>query len=229
MYRWAGENEEIFQITTGCFQGIDVRLDLCRRHHGIKGSCASSKRCFRIAFRAQEENGEEDGVQIVLWAGLWKICEFPFKILVNFGEPLAVNQFYKAYLEDCPRAINAIRSKLSEEMSKYMIDIRSAEFYDTYMNLRTIYNQSMRRRHNIQGKICTAGSCDKELIRILEKTEERNWAYQAGSEKVKNILMAWRSWDCVTGYSVRTDTHISCWFHYHLSAYNIPTFPLRID
>jgi hypothetical protein len=160
------------------------------------------KGVFRIAFRAQEEYGEEDGVQIVpVGLDYEKYSNFRSKILVNFGEPVAVNQFYKAYLEDCPRAINAIRSKLSEEISKYMIDIRSAEFYDTYMNLRTIYNQSMRSRQNIPGKdLYSRFMADREMIRILEKTEEKEpERIRPVSEKVKKYIdglveLGFRDW-----------------------------------
>src|SRR4030042_700585 len=56
-----------------------------------------------------------------------------------------------------------------------MIDIRSVEFYDTYMNLRTIYNQSMRKRLRIPGKdLYSSFRADKEMIKILEQKEEKD-------------------------------------------------------
>ncbi len=199
-----GKNEEIFQITTGVLSRKRCPVGLMPEgNHGNKRQLRPLvKGVFRIAFRAQEEYGEEDGIQIVpVGLDYEKYANFRSKILVNFGEPVPVNQFYKAYLEDCPRAINAIRSKLSEEISKYMIDIRSAEFYDTYMNLRTIYNQSMRRRQNIPGKdLYSRFMADREMIRILEKTEEKEpERIRPFSEKVKRYIdglteLGFRDW-----------------------------------
>jgi 1-acyl-sn-glycerol-3-phosphate acyltransferase len=171
-----GKNEEIFQITTDVLSRKRCPVGLMPEgNHGNKRMLRPLvKGVFRIAFRAQEEYGEKDGVQIVpVGLDYEKYTNFRTKLFVNFGEPIPVNQYFKAYQEDSPRAINAIRDKLSEELSKYMIDIRSQEFYDMYMNLRIMYNRSMRKRLNIQGKdLYSRFRADKEMIMILRKIEE---------------------------------------------------------
>jgi 1-acyl-sn-glycerol-3-phosphate acyltransferase len=185
-----GKNEEIFQITQEVLSRKRCPVGLMPEgNHGNKRLLRPLvKGVFRIAFRAQEEYGEEDGVQIIP-AGLdyEKYTNFRSKHLVNFGEPVCVNQFYKACKEDPARATNAIRSKLSEEMSKCIIDIRSTEFYDMYMDLRTIYNQSMRTRLNIPGRdLYSRFMADKEMISILEGIEKNDPArIKALAEKVK--------------------------------------------
>ena len=173
-----GKNEEIFQIAQGVLSRKRCPVGLMPEgNHGNKRHLRPLiKGVFRIAFPAQEEFGEEDGVQIIP-AGVdyEKYTNFRSKLLVNFGEPVHVNQFYKAYKEDAARATNAIRNKLSEEMSKCIIDIRSTEFYDMYMDLRTIYNQSMRTRLNIPGRdLYSRFRADKEMIRILEEIEKND-------------------------------------------------------
>src|SRR4030042_905145 len=185
-----GKNEEIFQITTGVLSRKKCPVGLMPEgNHGNKRQLRPLvKGVFRIAFRAQEEYGEEDGVKIIpVGLDYEKYTNFRTKLFVNYGEPVSVNQFFKAYKEDPARATNAIRSKLSEEMSKNMIDIRSAEFYDMYMNLRTIYNHSMRSRLNIPGKdLYSRFRADKEMIRILEEKESNDPAQiKSISEKVK--------------------------------------------
>jgi hypothetical protein len=59
-----------------------------------------------------------------------------------------------------------------------------------YMNLRTIYNQSMRTRQNIAGKdLYSRFLADKEMIRILEKIEEKEpGRIRPVSGKVKKYL-----------------------------------------
>ena len=173
-----GKNEDIFQIAQGVLSRKRCPVGLMPEgNHGNKRHLRPLvKGVFRIAFPAQEEFGEEDGVQIIP-AGVdyEKYTTFRSKLLVNFGEPVHVNQFYKAYKEDAARATNAIRNKLSEEMSKCIIDIRSTEFYDMYMDLRTIYNQSMRTRLNIPGRdLYSRFRADKEMIRILEEIEKND-------------------------------------------------------
>jgi hypothetical protein len=185
-----GKNEEIFQITQGVLSRKRCPVGLMPEgNHGNKRFLRPLvKGAFRIAFLAQEEFGEEDGVQIIP-AGVdyEKYTNFRSKHLVNFGEPVHVNQFYKAYKEDAARATNAIRSKLSEEMSKCIIDIRSTEFYEMCMDLRTIYNQSMRTRLNIPGRdLYSRFRADKEVIRILEGIEKNDpTRIKALAEKVK--------------------------------------------
>lgn len=198
------KNEEIFQITIGVLSRKRCPVGLMPEgNHGNKRQLRPLvKGVFRIAFRAQEEYGEEDGIQIVpVGLDYEKYTNFRSKLLVNYGEPVPVNQFFKAYREDPARATNAIRSKLAEEMSKYMIDIRSTGFYDMYMSLRTIYNQSMRTRLNIPGRdLYSRFRADKEMIRILEKTEKNDTArIKTISEKVRIYMdgltnLGFRDW-----------------------------------
>ena len=185
-----GKNEEIFQDIQGVLSRKRCPVGLMPEgNHGNKRHLRPLvKGIFRIAFPAQEVFGEEDGVQIIP-AGVdyENYTNFRTKLLVNYGEPVHVNQFYKAYKEDAARATNAIRNKLSEEMSKCMIDIRSIEFYDMYMYLRTIYNESMRTRLGINGKdLYSRFRADKEMIRILEGIEKKDpGRIKNISEKVK--------------------------------------------
>lgn len=184
------KNEEIFQTTIAVLSRKRCPVGLMPEgNHGNKRLLRPLvKGLFRIAFRAQEEYGEEDGVQIVpVGLDYEKYTNFRTKLFVNYGEPIPVNQFYKAYKEDPARATNAIRSKLFEEMSKYMIDIRSAVFYNMYMDLRTIYNRSMRIRLGITGNdLYSRFRADKEMIRILGEIEKNDPVrIKTLSEKVK--------------------------------------------
>lgn len=184
------KNEEIFQTSIGVLLRKRCPVGMMPEgNHGNKRLLRPLvKGIFRIAFGAQEEYGEQDGVQIVpVGLDYEKYTNFRTKLLVNFGEPLPVNQFYKAYKEDPARATNAIRIRLAEEMSKYMIDIRSAEFYNMYMDLRTIYNKSMRTNMGITGKdLYSRFRADKEMIRILEDKEKNDpGIIKTIAEKVK--------------------------------------------
>ncbi|MBN1950522.1 MAG: 1-acyl-sn-glycerol-3-phosphate acyltransferase [Bacteroidales bacterium] len=135
------KNEEIFDIT--------VRILLNKRNplllfpegnHGDRRRLRPLvKGIFRIAFQAQEKYGHEPGVIIIPtgvdYSHYWK---FRQKQLVIFGEPIEVNEYWQAYQENPSIAINQLRERLSEEMRKVMIDIKTEDYYPLYMNLRTI-------------------------------------------------------------------------------------------
>jgi hypothetical protein len=91
-------------------------------------------------------------------------------LLINYGQPIDVKDYMDQYRENPPRAINAIKDRLSEELRKVMIDIGNEEYYDTYHELRALYNQRMLNRLGIFKKThYHRFQADKEMIRILDE------------------------------------------------------------
>jgi 1-acyl-sn-glycerol-3-phosphate acyltransferase len=171
------KNEEIFNITVGVLTRGNVLCLMPEGNHGNRRKLRPLvKGMFRIAFRAQEFFGEEDAVQIVpVGLDYEKYTNFRTKLFLNFGKPIPVSEYFSVYQDNPARAINALRNRLSEELPQYMIDIQSEEYYDTYFNLRIIYNRSMRSHLNIQEKdLYSRFRADKEMIRILEETEKND-------------------------------------------------------
>jgi len=171
------KNEEIFDITVGVLTRGNVLCLMPEGNHGNKRKLRPLvKGMFRIAFRAQKFFGQGDAVQIVpVGLDYEKYTNFRTKLFVNYGKPIPVSEYFRAYQDEPARAINTLRKRLSEELPQYMIDIRSEEYYDTYFSLRTIYNKSMRSHLNIQGKdLYSRFRADKEMIRILEETEKND-------------------------------------------------------
>ena len=131
------------------------------------------KGIFRIAFSIQEEYGTDPGVVIVpVGLDYSKYEAFRGKLLVQYGEPIEVCEYYVDYLENQPKAINRIRERLSEEMRKYMIDIRSEEYYSMNMQLRKTYNKRMRERLGfIKKDLHHRFLADQHMIQQLETAE----------------------------------------------------------
>ncbi len=133
------------------------------------------KGIFRIAFQAQESYGDKPGVVIVpCGIDYSSYTNFRSKLFVQYGEPIEVCEYYSEFKENSARAINKIRERLSEEIKKYIIHIPSVEHYDTYMQLRQVYNLRMRKRLGFSKKDQYHRLlADQHMIRELSAVEEK--------------------------------------------------------
>lgn len=174
----AGElakNENIFEeafrvlVRSRCPVGI-----MPEGNHGNKRRLRPLlKGIFRIAFRAQEEFGADPGVVIIpVGIDYSSYTNFQAKLYVQYGQPIEVCEYYAEFLENPARAMNSIRKRLAEEMSKEMIDIRSEKHYGMYMQLRDTYNRRMRERLGFRKKdLHHRFLADKHMIREIEEAE----------------------------------------------------------
>ncbi|MEE9461586.1 MAG: hypothetical protein V3V53_07130, partial [Bacteroidales bacterium] len=90
------------------------------------------------------------------------------------GEPIEVSEYFAAYLENQPKAINMIRERLAGEMKKYMIDIQSEDHYEMYMLLRSVYNDDMRKQTGHEkNTLYNRLVADHQMIRKLFKVEQQ--------------------------------------------------------
>ena len=132
------------------------------------------KGIFRVAFQAQEGFGEHPGVVIVpVGIDYSNYSNFRSKLFVQYGEGIEVSEYYPEYLENPPRALNSIRERLAVEMRKYIIDIKSEEYYETYMLLRQVCNKRMRERMGFRKRdLYHRLLADQYMIRELTRSEE---------------------------------------------------------
>jgi 1-acyl-sn-glycerol-3-phosphate acyltransferase len=180
-----GKNEAVFQ------EAMDVlhrkKSPVCimpEGNHGNKRRLRPLvKGIFRVAFQAQEAYGDRPGVVIVpVGLDYSKYSIFRGKLLIQFGEPLEVNEYYPAYLENQARTINLIRARLAGEMRKYIIDIRSEDHYDMYMLLRSVYNENMRKQTgHVKNTLYHRFLADQQMIEKLFEIEQKE------SEKIEAL------------------------------------------
>lgn len=171
-----GKNEEIFETTTGILRNHISPLGIFPEgNHGDKRRLRSLlKGTPRIALRAQEEYGEKPWVQIIpVGIDYGHYQKFRQTLFLNVGQPIEVADYWDKYKTNPAAAINALRAKIGEEMRKYMIDIRSEEYYDTYMGLRPVARLIVKSK--LQLKKCSLAAdfdADKTLIAALDKTAD---------------------------------------------------------
>ncbi len=172
------KNDEIFNMT----------LDILRRKKNpitifAEGNHGEYRRLrplvkgiFRMAFKAQEDYGTNPGVKIVpVGLDYGHYQKFRSTLLLNYGKPIEVSEYYQLYTENNALGINALKDRLSEEMKKYMIHIPSETNYGLYMDLRIVYNDNMREKSGISGhQLWDKFKADQKMISMLNTYEEKH-------------------------------------------------------
>jgi 1-acyl-sn-glycerol-3-phosphate acyltransferase len=206
------KNDEVFVKTTEVLQNKLNPLCLFPEgNHGDKRRLRGLvKGLFRIAFIAQEGYGQEPGIKIIpVGIDYSHYTHFRADVFVNIGKPIEVAEYWTAYQENPVQGINLLKERYAAEVSRLMIDIRTEEFYDSYMALRTIFNEDMRRSLGIAGRApVDRFRADKEMIRRLDRTlEDQPHKVKELDAKVRNyqdLLARFRLRDWVVrkpGYS----------------------------
>jgi 1-acyl-sn-glycerol-3-phosphate acyltransferase len=179
------KNDEIFATAAKVVQNGRCPLFMFPEgnHGGKRRLRPLVKGIFRIAFQAQEKYKDQPGVKIVP-AGLdyEHYQKFDKKVMVFYGEPIEVCEYWKLFEENPAAANNALRKRLSEEMKKQMIHIETDEYYDTYMELREIGRISMAEKFKLNPKKqFEKFKSDKQMIAALDKVLEED------EESIKKI------------------------------------------
>jgi hypothetical protein len=161
------------------------------------------KGIFRIAFKAQENYGLNTGVKIIpVGLDYTNYEKFKSFLIVNFGKPIEIADYYELYQSNQAVAYNALRERLIDEMKKYMVHIESDKYYDSIYNLSQIYYLKVLTQWNIHKEdgwsrfkavkyitdlfnnchdISILESLDlkiKEYLKNIEKLDLRNWVFE---------------------------------------------------
>jgi 1-acyl-sn-glycerol-3-phosphate acyltransferase len=170
------KNDEIFDVTVQVLRNkLNPIAIMPEGNHGDKRRLRPLvKGIFRMAFKAQEDYGTKNGVLIVPVGIDWShYSNFRSSFLLNFGKPIEVSEYFEKFQENPAVATNELRDKLSDELSKVMIDIQSEEYYETFQSLRSIYNSDMIRHLGLKGKnLMVSFTADKEMIQRLSDYEK---------------------------------------------------------
>jgi 1-acyl-sn-glycerol-3-phosphate acyltransferase len=169
------QNDEIFEATHVILKDRQHLCIMPEGNHGNKRKLRPLvKGIFRIAFMAQQEKGNTPYVKIVpVGLDYSDYVKFGQKLFVNFGKPIDVSEYFAQWEANPAVAMNALRDRLSVEMSKIMIDIRSEDYYEEVLFMRSIYNEEMLDRMKLKrGILANEHDADRELIRCMQKFEE---------------------------------------------------------
>jgi len=193
-----GKNVDIFDISVSVLHNRHYLCVMPEGNHGEGRKLRTIvKGIFRIAFKAQEKYADKPFVKILpVGIDVGHYVKQNQKLLIQYGKPIEVSEYWDQYNESNARGINAMKSRLGEEIKPLMIHIESEEFYDTLMGVKPIFNPQMREILGIEGskhsdrfvadkeiiaRLEAAASTDAEQVRPLAEAVKQ---YMAGVEKL---------------------------------------------
>ena len=142
-------------------------------HDGIHRLRQLKKGFARIVFQTEEANNYSLDIKIIpVGLDYEKYEDYRSTLLVNFGKPISVSDYYNRYKESSVKAINQLKDDLWKSMIPLMVHIESEEYYDLNNELREIYKTNMAKHLSLSNsqqpnKLKT----DQALIEILARCE----------------------------------------------------------
>jgi 1-acyl-sn-glycerol-3-phosphate acyltransferase len=167
------KNDTIFQKTVDVINAGDGLVILPEGTHAGFHKLRELKKGFaRIAFKTEEENNFSMDIQIVP-IGLYYSDYESFRsiLLVNFGKPIAVSEYYNLYKSNPAIAIAKIKDDLRDAIKSLMIDIESDEYYFLYNQIRQYRAAQLKLEKKTEAQQFQA---QQEIITQLEKVEKSN-------------------------------------------------------
>lgn len=167
-------NDEVFMKTTEVVmskRGLALLPE--GSHEGIHRLRQLKKGFARIAFQTEEANNYSLDIKIVPVGLDYENYEnFRSSLLVNFGKPISVSDYYSRYKESSVKAINQLKNDLWEKIIPLMVHIESEEYYDLNNELREIYKNKMAKHLSLpNSQQPNKLKSDQALIKILAECE----------------------------------------------------------
>jgi 1-acyl-sn-glycerol-3-phosphate acyltransferase len=135
-------NDEIFTKTIDVLKSKNGLVILPEGDHaGFRRLRQLKKGICRVAFQSAEATGYKLNIKIIpVGLEFSNYSRYRQVLTVVYGKPIEVSEFYNLYKEGPERALNELRSKLSNEMKRLMVHIESEEDYEAIDELRSMIN-----------------------------------------------------------------------------------------
>ncbi len=106
-------------------------------HRGKKQLMTPLKKGFaRLAFSSVEKDNNLMDLKIVpVGMDYSDFYNYHPRMVFEFGQPIAIKDFWDIYLEDPGRAVNALIKATQDQLSSVMVDFRDDEAYDMLMEM----------------------------------------------------------------------------------------------
>ncbi len=199
-------NDEIFVKTIDVLKNKNGLVILPEGDHaGFRRLRQLKKGICRVAFQSDEATDFSLKIKIIpVGLEYSNYSRFRQVLTVAYGTPIEVSQYFESYKLNPERALNELRSRLSDEMKSIMVHIESEEDYEAIDELRNMINgrfsddikkTKLFRDRILVKKMNQLMTADEALYRkicslslsIKEKARELNTGYRL-LEKRKHPL-----------------------------------------
>jgi 1-acyl-sn-glycerol-3-phosphate acyltransferase len=135
-------NDKIFEKTVDVLRNKSGLVILPEGDHsGFHRLRQLKKGICRIAFQADEATGFNLKIKIIpVGLEFSNYTRYRQVLTVVYGDPIEVSDYFNSYRENPEKALNELRSRLSEEIKNLMIHIESEVDYEAIDELRNIIN-----------------------------------------------------------------------------------------
>ena len=195
-------NDEIFAKTIDVLKNKNGLVILPEGDHaGFRRLRQLKKGICRVAFQSDEATGFNLKIKIIpVGLEFSNYSRFRQVLTVAYGKPIEVSKFFDLYKVSPERALNELRSRLSDEMKGIMVHIESEEDYEAIDELRSMINgrfsddirfPKLFRDRILINKVNLLKSSDPSLyericslsIKVKEKAKELNTDYRLLEKK----------------------------------------------
>lgn len=144
-------------------------------HTGKRQMFPPKKAVPRIVFKAEENAESNLDIQIIptgiYYSSYWK---FNRELIVNFGDPIPVNDYLEEYGKNPNSATLLLRDKIHDAMLPLVLEIKSKKYYSDFETIRRIYGKHYLQRQNIKLSTLNLFKSDQKLANKLDLLEIQN-------------------------------------------------------
>jgi 1-acyl-sn-glycerol-3-phosphate acyltransferase len=135
-------NDEIFTKTIDVLKNKNGLVILPEGDHaGFRRLRQLKKGICRVAFQSDEATGFTLKIKIIpVGIEFSNYSRFRQVLTVAYGKPIEVSEYFDSYRANPERALNELRSRLSDEMKGIMVHIESEDDYEAIDELRSMIN-----------------------------------------------------------------------------------------
>ncbi len=141
-------------------------------HTGRRQMIQHKKAVPRIVFMAEENTNGKLDIQIIptgiYYSSYWK---FNRNLIVNFGKPIAVNDFMDEYRKNPGTATLQLRDKIQESILPLVLNISSKKYYEDFEIIREIYGRHYLQRRKEKFSILNLFKSDQVMMARLDRLE----------------------------------------------------------
>lgn len=148
------------------------------------------KGIFRSAFAAQEKMSGEWVKIVPVGIDYGHYDKSGRHLVVNFGRPLNIKDYYEQYQQDAPHTMNRIKEDLSKSIAPLMLDVKSEKYYDCFYTAAYLYNDQMLDMLALEDNLTNRLVARQKLIALLSKAEE---AEDADLPELQSLCEKWRN------------------------------------
>ena len=165
------QNYETFARTSRVLKaGVPIAILPEGTHSPIKKLQPLKKGICRIAFLTAESQDFKSDILIVpVGIDYTHYSRAGTELLVNYGEPIHVADYYPLYRENPQKAILQLRDRLAEAIKPLMIHVEQEEYYHTIQQLLLINRENGGKPEPGENKRFHHFAADRDFISRLNR------------------------------------------------------------